>query len=201
MGQITIDTWLGSFLKDICQNHPDVKTVVEIGTWDGMGSTKCIIDGLLQSSKTDIKFISLESNPNMYSVACNAWNGKLPSWASLIHGRVLDAVDMDSSDLSDQEKVWFNEDLAGMETCPNVVDTLPDQIDLLLLDGGEFSTKSEFLKLISRSKVVILDDTNARKCKWIREQVLTNTTQYEVLFDAPHIRGGVMAFIVIKSGE
>jgi hypothetical protein len=198
MGQITLDSWLGNFLREICKKHPEIKTVVEIGTWDGMGSTDCVIQGFLESEKTDIKFVSLESNPQMYQNACGAWKDRLPEWASLVHGRVVDESEMDSSDLSDQEKVWFKEDVDGMATCPNVAEDLPENIDLLILDGGEFSTKSEFLKLVSRSSIVVLDDTRARKCNWIREHALQNTDKYELIFDAPDVRGGIMAFSVME---
>lgn len=201
MGQITLDTWLGNFLRNICKQSADINTVVEIGTWDGKGSTECIICGFQESGKQNICFISIESNPQMYQTAVSAWIGRLPEWATLVHGRVVDESDMDSSDLSDREKGWFAEDVDGMKTCPNVLDTLPSKIDLLLLDGGEFSTKSEFLKLVDRSHVIVLDDTEARKCKWIREYAKSSPDKYEIIFDEPSIRGGVMAFSVIHESE
>ena len=197
MGQITMDTWLGSFLKDVCQQHPQIKTVVEIGTWDGMGSTNCIIQGLSASGKNDLKFVSLESHPSMYQSAVKAWEGKLPDWASLVHGRIVEEGDMDSSELNSDEQGWFEEDVRGMNTCPNVMDAIPTQIDLLLLDGGEFSTQSEFEKLKDRSKLIVLDDTNARKCKGIRSHVMSSPDKYRLVFDAPEVRGGVMGFEVI----
>lgn len=40
---------------------------------------------------------------------------------------------------------------------------LPDQIDLLLLDGGEFTSDADFLALGYRAKVIALDDTHPDK--------------------------------------
>lgn len=192
MGQITTDTWLGSFLKDVCNQHPQIKTVVEIGTWDGMGSTDCIIQGLSTSDKSDIKFISLETNSAMYEVATNQWKDKLPAWASLVHGKIVEESDMDSTDLTNDEKTWFVDDLRALTTCPNVLDCIPKQIDLLLLDGGEFSTYSEFEKLKDRSSLIVLDDTNIRKCKGIRNHVIAYPEKYRIIFDFPNVRNGIM---------
>jgi hypothetical protein len=194
MGQLTTDTWLGSYLMETCEKDSEVRTVVEIGTWDGMGSTNAIISGLQKSRKTDIRFVSLETNSSFYASACRSWQGKLPPWASLVHGRIIEQEDMDSSDLNGDEPKWFKEDMDAMSTCPNVLDLIPNSIDLLLLDGGEFGTKSEFLKLESRSKLIVLDDTLAKKCRWIREHVLSSPNKYSVVFDIPKIRNGVMAF-------
>lgn len=193
MGQITINSEFGSVLYDFCKNHPSVKSVVEIGTWDGMGSTHCIINGLAESSKSGIAFVSLESNAEMHSTATKSWEGKLPSWAVLCHGRIVGEKDMDSSNLTPQEQGWFAEDVQALGSCPDVTDLIPESIDLLLLDGGEFTTYSEFCKLESRTKLFFLDDINSRKCKAIRQLVLSSS-KYRVLFDAPQIRAGVMAF-------
>jgi len=198
MGQITIDTWLGSFLKNVCQQNPQIKTVVEIGTWDGMGSTNCIIQGLAASGKSDMKFVSLESHPSMYHSAIQAWEGRLPEWVSFVHGRILETEEMDSSELTSVERGWFEKDVRGMNSCPNVMDAIPAQIDLLLLDGGEFSTQIEFQKLKDRSKLIVLDDTNSRKCKAIRSHVLASPNKYHLVFDAPEVRVGVMGFEVLS---
>jgi hypothetical protein len=195
MGQITINSEFGSVLYDFCKSHPSVKSVVEIGTWDGMGSTHCIISGLSESNKIGIEFLSLESNSQMHSTAMKSWEGNLPPWAVLCHGRIVGEEDMDSSNLTAEEGNWFAEDVKALRDCPDVMDRIPERIDLLLLDGGEFTTHSEFCKLESRTRLFFLDDVNSRKCKAIRELVLSNS-KYRVLFDAPHIRAGVMAFEV-----
>jgi hypothetical protein len=196
MGQITIQSEFGNLLKEICKHDSTIRTVVEIGTWDGMGSTECVIRGLQESDKTDIFFVSLECNPEMHKTACDSWKENLPDWAVLLHGRIVDIDEMDSSDLTDQEKNWFQQDVDNITSSPNVLHLVPDKIDMLILDGGEFTTKSEFLKLVDRSRMIVLDDTKIRKCKWIREQVLSDTDRYKLIFDAPEYRNGVMIFSV-----
>jgi hypothetical protein len=105
---------------------------------------------------------------------------------------------MDGENLGYQhpdESLWFEQDAQAINTCPDVGDLLPEKIDLLLLDGGEFSTNAEFRKLESRSRMIALDDTNARKCLKIREYVLANPQDYDIIMDDVTDRNGVMVFI------
>lgn len=196
-GQIQRGTKFGNILYDLCQKNPDIKTVIEIGTWYGAGSTECIISGLNDSKKEQITFITLETNKQMYNVAVDWWKNKLPSWAQIIHGRIVDLNEMDSHNLGYQhqdEAKWFEEDKKSLSSCPNVLDQIPEKIDLLFLDGGEFTTDSEFYKLKDRSKIIILDDTLTRKCKNIRTHVLNNESKYKILFDDQSCRNGIMGF-------
>jgi len=200
-GQIQLNTELGKILYHFCRNNQNIKTVVEIGTWYGAGSTECIILGLNDSKKDNVSFFTLETNQQMYNVAVNWWKDKLPEWAKLIHGGIVNSNEMDDSNLGYQhpdESKWFKEDKNALASCPNVLNQLPNEIDLLFLDGGEFTTKAEFFKLENRSKIIILDDTTARKCKDIRTYVIDNQTKYKILFDQPEYRNGIMGFEKIK---
>ena len=200
-GQIQLNSELGKVLYNFCRNDRNIKTVVEIGTWYGAGSTECIINGLNDSKKDNISFLTLETNQQMYQVAVNWWKGRLPGWANLIHGGIVNSSEMDQSNLGYQhpdESKWFEEDKVALLSCPNVLNELPNEIDLLFLDGGEFTTKAEFFKLENRSKIIILDDTTNRKCKDIRTLVMDNQTKYKILFDQPECRNGIMGLEKIK---
>ena len=51
-----------------------------------------------------------------------------------------------------------------LSSCPVVTGLLPSEIDLLLLDGGEFSGAAEWAVLQERAVGwVLLDDTSTRK--------------------------------------
>jgi hypothetical protein len=65
---------------------------------------------------------------------------------------------------------------------------IPEHIDFLLLDGGEFSTYEEWKKLKDRTKIVALDDTKVLKSKQIREELLTNP-DYEKIVDSEDRNG------------
>ena len=59
-GQITEQTERCNLLKTTIKNY-NPTTIVEIGTWKGLGSTKCILD----SMDANCKFISLEMRINL----------------------------------------------------------------------------------------------------------------------------------------
>ena len=54
-GQVIMQTQLGLLLYRLCKEKDSINSVVEIGTWYGMGSTKCIIEGLKQSNRDEPK--------------------------------------------------------------------------------------------------------------------------------------------------
>jgi hypothetical protein len=182
----------------MCQSDLTIQTVVEIGTWKGMGSTECLIRGLMDSYKPEVSFTSLEVNPEMHKIATESWGEKLPSWAKLVHGRIIEIDELVAEELGSEhpdEAKWFEQDKEAMKTCPNVLGSLPEHIDFLFLDGGGFSTDAEFEKLKNRSRIVGMDDTTSRKCKKIRDHIMNTPQQYEIILDDLSYRGGVMIFM------
>jgi len=77
--------------------------------------------------------------------------------------------------------------------CPNILPQIPDQIDLLILDGGEFSTYAEWVVLKDRSKIIMLDDTKVLKCKQIVTESLADPT-YHLLMESDE-RNGFHVFV------
>ncbi len=51
---------------------------------------------------------------------------------------------------------------------------IPSIFDVILLDGGEFTTYHEFQILKNKCKVLMLDDTQADKCKYIVQELLSD---------------------------
>jgi hypothetical protein len=206
VGQINRGTTTGEFIYNLCLKE-EVQTVVEIGTWNGMGSTKCIADALLQRFDNS-KLISLETNKKMYNLAKTYWEQKLLSCNSfmkekicLINGRIIEKEELLSLEelrgysnyILDWE-TWHKEDVFNIELCENVLNTLPLEIDLLLLDGGEFSTFSEFNKLKDRTKYILCDDTRTAKCSKVVEE-LKKDANFQIIFDnQTDNRNGFTAF-------
>ena len=175
--------------------------VVDVGTWDGRGSTECAIRGLVGSGRSGVSLLSFETNKKFYDQAIQNWKKEgLPEWAKLIHGRLIDETELDRENLTGSEPDWISEDLNWYSSSPKVAHMLPEQIDMAILDGGEFSTKSEFLLLAPQTKMFILDDTATRKCRWIRDHVISSPKDYTILFDNPLERNGTMAFVRKTSG-
>lgn len=193
-GQILNQSLFGDWIKKIIKKETP-KSILEIGTWKGLGSTKVIIDSIIENDY-DVKFISLESNKNFYEIAKNNLNS-FSDYVDLIYGRIVekDVVEKFVSDnvLNEEMKVWLKNDLNDYFLCENVINKIPDNIDFLLLDGGEFSTYSEWLLLKDRTKIVALDDSLVMKCKKIREELL-NDNNYELIVDSPTDRNGFAIF-------
>jgi hypothetical protein len=181
-GEILLDSLFGKKLYELCL-HSDVNTVVEIGTSRGAGSTYCLIKSLKDSNKTNISFYTVETNIDLYVKALNNWKHILPEWASLLYGRIINTSDLDFDNLQGSEKEWIEQDIKNLNNSPLILKVLPEKIDLLFLDGGEFSTYSEFLILKDRARWIVIDDSGVRKGKKIKEFILNNLEKYEIIFD------------------
>jgi hypothetical protein len=87
---------------------------------------------------------------------------------NVIYGRILELEDLNYDNLNFSEREWIKLDSKNLVKAKYVLEQLPKQIDVLLLDGGEFSSKMEFEVLQDRGiKWLILDDVNVRKNKLV----------------------------------
>ena len=190
-GQINSQTERANILsKIIKENNP--KFIVEIGTWNGLGSTKVIIDEI----NHDVEFYSLESNYDFYKIAKQNLN-EVINKVKLLYGRIVEVSEINDFligiELSSEQKIWLEEDLNNFKKCNNIINELPPSIDFLLLDGGEFSTYSEWLKLKNFIKIVALDDINVLKCNKIYTELISNDN-----FELLHLSYEGNGFAVFK---
>jgi hypothetical protein len=199
IGQINRGSQLGDIIYDMCKQD-DIKTIVEIGTWNGMGTTKCIYDSIIENDKMDYLVYSLESNTFFYNQAiCNL--PKIENF-NIILGRIIeieDLINIDECDdkffipISHKEIVrgWLVDDLQNYKNIENVLNQMPDKIDLLILDGGEFSSLSEFKKLKDRTTYFVLDDTLLIKNNEVAD-IMRNDSSYQILYDNISDRNGFL---------
>lgn len=68
---------------------------------------------------------------------------------------------------------------------------LPDMFDLVLLDGGEFTTWYEYCLLKDRCKILALDDTNVSKCRRIVAEIKSQPEKWSIELD-DNERNGVL---------
>lgn len=177
-GQMNESTERWKIIQNIIRNNK-IKTILEIGTWKGYGSTLAI----LKSMNEDSNFTSIESNLEFFKIAkqnLKEYENKF----NLLYGRIIEISDVKdfvlNLNLDYQQNQWLNEDLNNFEKCPNVLNEIPNKIDFLLLDGGEFSTYSEWKKLEGRCKFIALDDINVLKCNKIHSE-LSDDKNYEMV--------------------
>lgn len=116
-----------------------VRTIVEIGSWNGLGSTRAIRSGL-----------KINKHSHALGIECKKPYFYLAKFSSIFSprmkiklGSLIDPKDLDVTNLSDQEKIWIEDDvstLAKLSKRHIGLKLIPfKQIDLLISDGGEFS--------------------------------------------------------------
>lgn len=201
-GQINLGTIAGDAIYKLCC-QADVDTIVESGTWNGLGSTMCVIQAQLDTYKK--KFQSIELYKDQYDLACQnlaihkeyvqLLNGSIISKQDLgwlNHNQVQQAIKTGSApkeiDVAHAAQ-WYYNDLNQLETATNVLYLIHTKIDMLILDGGEYTTYPEWVKLKDRSTYVVLDDTQILKCSLIRSEILSDPN-YKVIIDLPYDRNG-----------
>ena len=188
-GQILEGSTFGNWLETIITIYRP-QTIVEIGTWKGLGSTKRIIDSIGKSDQ-GAEFYSLEANKGFHDIAC-ANLSAVADKVHLLYGRIVevDAINefVQRNEISPVQSIWLQNDLIDFAKCENVLPRLPERIDFLLLDGGEFSTYAEWCKLKDRTKIVALDDTKELKNLEIRQQLLDDP-RYELIVDSQERNG------------
>lgn len=195
VGQINRDTNLGELIFNLTKRD-GVKNIVEVGTWNGMGSTKCILDGM-----TNEKYLwSVELYPNMFEMAKTNLKEFITSNVTLLNGSIIEYdevfwFDHSKVDLTGDRhaKLWYEKDLKLLKESVNVLDKLPTKIDLLILDGGEYTTYPEFIKLKDRTKIIVIDDTNILKSKRIRLELMSNDN-FVMIEDNQNERNGYSIF-------
>lgn len=149
---------------------------LEVGTWNGCGSTCCFYDGFLRRTDNPV----LQSYEIFKARADDAKNIWAPvSSIQIIHGRALkdhecptyDAVQKVHPVINPQ---WHSEDIHNFWSCPYVA---PNDPEVVLLDGAEYLTYFEFEKFrhMDSIRVFILDDTRSAK----------NPHAYRVLSESP----------------
>lgn len=183
-GQILPESNFGQALTALARNS---NTIVEIGCWRGGGSTKCLALGLVRPEQ---KMWSIDASPEMIAES-KALNHD--ERISFLCGTVLRpdecVVSTEHLDLKDA--------VQEMENCsklPYIGEKLPEDIDLLLLDGGEFSSRSEFIKLRNRCKIIALDDIR-KEASWKNYQNHQDLISVvEPMFHFPNDRNGWSVF-------
>ena len=162
LGQITTESAIGKWIA-ILASDSAVKSIVEIGAWHGGGSTAIIAQTISNRLGDGVRAWCLEAHRQRAAEAASRHAHRRN--LSVVWGVVVAPNELDSTDLSCEERVWFNEDIEWITQAPNVTSELPEEIDLLVLDGGEFSTYAEFQVLHDRlTGWLLLDDIRTRKC-------------------------------------
>lgn len=185
-GQITLNTDSGKLLHNFLKNN-DILDILEIGTYNGLGTTKLILD-VMKSKKVEFNFTSLESDKIFYKEALK--NLKEDSnLVEIMLGRIIEidelpdieSIEFQRHGLLPENKEWYIQDLRRYKKIKNIFSELPNCFDFIVFDGGEFCTFSEFIRLYPKTTYFALDDINTYKQYEVLKYINNNKSRFELL--------------------
>jgi len=207
VGQINMRSEFGKQIYKLACNT-NFKNYLEIGTWNGEGSTVCLMNGLM-SRNDDSQLFSLELMPEMHAKATLFWSwlpqSKYAHQLTLLNGKIIDKGMMSRKQVEahpafnkvkEHYQLYYKSDIETFNAAKNITSKLPKQIDVAVLDGGEFCSTAEFeyIQANLSPKVFVLDDTSIIKCAEARA-VLLESDDWTCIYDKPKIRHGASIFI------
>ena len=195
VGQICND----SFSQEISKYASDLKykNFLEVGTWNGLGSTRVFVDSLKYRTD-DYIFYSIECNKDKAIHASQMYKyfDKVHILNEVIWNEEPDDFYNIFPECKTNEmfKLWNDVDMINMKKCNIFLDrkNLPDIFDVILLDGGEFTTYYDFQLLKDRCKILMLDDINVSKCKLIVNEIERNPDKWKIITKNTNIRNGYL---------
>lgn len=183
-GQINLGTPFGNEIYNICKNTT-YKTFCEIGTWNGRGTTRCVVQAIIDKENSEHNiFWSVEADPKFYDLAVNFYSDKSNFFLHLLKGTVNTKGVMTREEVQNHplfQSIYghyvlhYDTEYNSFKNSEYVGNSIGENIDVAILDGGEFSTEGDFDFFRNRNvKVFILDDVNVIKCSRIRQELLQN---------------------------
>ena len=184
-GQIKLQSPRGSLIYDFIIKN-DIENVLDIGTWNGLGSTT-ILYNALKVKKKPFRLLSIETDKIAYKNAKK--NLKDKSEISLLLGRIIEidelpspkSIDFEKHNLDSKNVEWFYQDVRRYKKTKNIFPALDSEYDFILFDGGEFSTFAEFKKLYERTKYFGLDDVETYKQYEVLKFINTHKKEFELI--------------------
>lgn len=183
-----------------------VRSVIEIGSWDGTGSTTVIMHAL--EGVEGRRLTCVEANPERHAALSRLTASR--DWVTTVCSRSVSREAMTPKTFEEvwrspynrlryrQEDVqrWWDEQPAG----PGYLDTLTDETwDAALIDGCEFCGWDDYRLLESRVRVLMLDDVfSAYKCAQADDHLdLCRRGQWSCIWRSAFVRNGASIWVRI----
>ena len=189
----------GPFAQNIREfsKNKNNKTFLEIGTWNGLGSTKQFIDELLLRDD-DYVFYSLECNTDKSKFARELYEGykNIHILNEVLYNNDIENFDeiMTECNNNDTFKHWHEVDTTNMKRCDVFLERkdIPESFDVVLLDGGEFTTYFDFQLIRDKCTFLMMNGINSTKCKKIVEEIKYKPAQWEIIEENIYEGNGYM---------
>ncbi len=198
-----------------CASRSDIKTILEIGSSSGEGSTDAFVKAIRQRpDQNSVKLFCMEiSQARFEKLAENYKNdsfvkpyrlssvsiNQFPSKEAVIHFYQNFKTNLNLYPL-EQLLGWLDQDLnyiasSGLDACG--IDFIKkdqgiEYFDMVLIDGSEFTGSAELSAVIG-AKIIALDDINAFK-NFQSYQLLLNHPGYKIIAREVALRNGFAIF-------
>jgi hypothetical protein len=182
---------------------------IEIGSWDGEGSTLCFVTGMKVIESDQKRLDCIEIVPEKFEVLTSRYRD-IP-WVKPFRGSsvpydLVSKMDFSSiwdspynkleTDAHEVVKSWFKRDLETIRSAASF--NYGDHYDCALIDGGEFTGYEEFKLLREKTSCLILDDVHkAYKCNQAYHE-LSQDTNWRLIAENPDCRHGYAAFQKVR---
>ena len=182
MGEINESDRFGSAIISTVEKY-NLQKILEIGSWDGTGSTQCFIKGMVRLKKPSLTCIEVKSDRYKQLVE----NTKKYPWIKCVNQTTISLKALIDNDFevlwngpynhikSDKHTVnnWYNQDINEISKYDSgFLETDKTYYDGIMIDGSEFFGYSEYLLVKNRCKVLFLDDYySAFKTRRIAEEL------------------------------
>jgi hypothetical protein len=200
-GQINMNGNMGTQIYNICA-MPNIKNIVEVGTWNGQGTTVCVMNAIIK--KDNSMLYSIEAKPLKYNEAVSFWNknntlNKLKLLNGTLHRQISsknEIMKFYNTTHIPYEKEHYIPEKKVIEESPLVDTSIFKDIDVIILDGGAYVSYGDFdvLKKFN-PEYIILDDTGHGHFKMFRiRNELLKSTDYKIYLENLNDRNGWTIF-------
>ena len=193
IGQLHSDTPVGNFLHHIAKT-PEYKTFLEFGTWNGQGSTLCI-GSALASRGDSTTFVSLEADKGRRNAAADFWttqdhgNMKLDLLWGKVSTYMLPREFVANHPKFSESLKYYDIEVYQTHECPLIDTELPETVDVVLFDGGEFGSVGDYkfvMKKYPNVKMIICDDIDTLKNENVYYHLTHADSPWQIIASGPH---------------
>ncbi len=173
-GQINMNSEFGKEIYSIA-SLPDIRNIIEVGTWNGQGSTVCLMNGII--NKKNSKLFSIEACSLQFEKAKKFWSTKnTNNQLFLLNGTIHKNIPEFQDNSKYFIRKWYDIEKENMDKAEMLNLEYIDNVDFILIDGGEYQGKGDFDTLIKKNpKYIALDDDMVYKCMNIKKELLNNS--------------------------
>ena len=199
-------------------SRPEVKTILEIGSSDGRGSTKAFIERM--QNNPECKLFCIESSIGRFELLNNRYRDDsvrcfnvctIPLPMYMADDDIAEFYHNYQTNLNryslEQILGWKKEEMDYIQS-----NHIPDngievimhetgitQFDLVLIDGSAFTAEAELSRLYG-ARYIALDDVNDIK-NWRNYEFLMHNPDYELEKENRALRNGYAIFKKVKEGK